>query len=332
MIRSGLRIKLAKFICCFMLIFRAFALSSSVHAAEDIASSPASAKVYSEMSENSNVAANLIAGNTFQIIEKVRDDEGAVWYRIKTDFGTMGYVRADEIERMNVEKQVMQQETPENVENSDSEDSDENDSGENEYSESVSDEGVSKEDDFSSPKREETDGEVIALANLNLRSMPSAHSNIVSKVKQGIRLKCYQKIANEAGENWYRVEYDGMEGYVIAKAVRLVKTQHSEKEEETEFETEYIMDSADSEENTEMETLPEELTQTEVSAQLEHQSNPLSTASVQFAFDVDEEPDAQKKHNRRAVDWTLITIITGEIICVTLIIVWLIKIQKLRRK
>lgn len=342
MIRSGLRIKLIKFICCFMLILMGLALSLSVQAAESTASSSVSAKVYSEMSENSNVAANLIAGNTFQIIEKVRDDEGGIWYRIKTDFGTVGYVRADEIERMNAKKQVLQQEKSENIENSESDDSDENDSiendlGENESNESVSDEeaskeDVSKEDDSSSQKSDETDGEVIALANLNLRSMPSARSNIVSKVKQGIRLKCYQKIVNDAGESWYKVEYDGMEGYVIAKAVRLVKVQHSEKEEETEFGTEHTTDPADSEENTEMEALPEEVIQTDVPEQLEQQSNPQNTVSAQFAFEVDEEPDVQKERKQRPIDWMLIMLITGEILCVVVIVVFLMKIRKLRRK
>ena len=333
MIRVGLRIKHAAFICCFILIFMC---AVNVQAAEEGISSPVSVKVYSEMSENSNIVANLIAGNTFQVTEKVSDDEGIVWYSIRTDFGTTGYVKENEMKRLNTDKQALQQQTPGNVENLKSDDTDANDLEENESDKSDTDEDVSDknafEDDISgSQKDDKVDGEVIALASLNLRSMPSANAERISKIKQGTRLPCIQKLVNDAGETWYKVEYNGTEGYVIAKAVKFEKTQHSD-EEKTESETEHATENADNEENSGTEVSSEEIIQTEVSVQKEQQSEHQSVNATQFVFAVDEEPTVPNINSRREIDWMLIALITGGILCIVVIVIFLMKIRKLRRE
>lgn len=325
MIRVGLRIKHAVFICCFLLISMC---AVSVHAVEEGITPSVSVKVYSEISENSNVVANLIAGNTFQVTEKVNDDEGMVWYRIRTDFGVAGYVKADEMKQLNTDKQAMQQETPENVENSEPDGTDEKDL---EEIEAVSDKDILEDDIPDRSKDDEVDGEVVALAALNLRSMPSANAERISQIKQGTRLSCSQKLVNDAGESWYKVEYNGMEGYVIAKAVKFVKTQNSD-EEKTEFEAEHTTDEVDGEENSEIEDLSGEILQKEVSVQEEQHSETQNANPTQFVFEVDEEPTAPNIHNQREIDWMLIVLITGGILCVTVIIIFLIKIRKLRRE
>lgn len=328
MIRVGLRIRHAVFICCFMLVFMC---AVNVQAAEEGSASPVSVKVYSEMSENSNIVANLIAGNTFQVTEKVSDDEGSVWYRIRTDFGTAGYVKADEVKRLNTDKQALQQEMPRNIENSEPDGTDAKDLEKNESDKSAPDGDVSEDDISGSQKGDGIDGEVIALASLNLRSTPSANAERISKIKQGTRLPCLRKLVNDAGESWYKVEYNGMEGYVIAKAVKFVKTQNSD-EEKTESETEYAADDADSEENSETEVLSEEIVQKEVSVRGEQHSEAQNANPTQLVFEVDEEPTAPNIHNRREIDWMLIALITGGIICVTVIVIFLMKIRKLRRE
>lgn len=329
MIRVGLRIKHAALICCFILIFMCV---GNVQAAEEGISQPVSVKVYSEMSENSNIVASLIAGNTFQVMEKVSDDEGIVWYNIRTDFGTAGYVKEDEMKRLNTDKQALQQQTPGNIENSKSDSTDANDLEENESDKSDADEDVSEDDVPGSQKDAKFDGEVIALASLNLRSMPSANAERISKIKQGTRLPCIQKLVNDAGENWYKVEYNGTEGYVIAKAVKFVKTQNSD-EEKTESETEHTStDDADNEENSGTEISSEKIIQKEASVQKEQQSEHQSVNATQFVFAVDEEPTAPNIHNRREIDWMLIALITGGILCIVVIVIFLMKIRKLRRE
>lgn len=334
MIRVGLRIKHAAFICCFILIFMC---TVNVQAAEEGISPPVSVKVYSEMSENSNVVANLIAGNTFQVTEKVSDDAGIVWYSIRTDMGTAGYVKADEMKRLNTDKQALQQQTPRNVENSEPDGTDAKDLEKNESAKSDADEDVSNENVFEdeipdSRMDGNVDGEVIALAPLNLRRMPSANAERVSKVKQGTRLPCIQKLVNDAGESWYKVEYNGMEGYVIAKAVKFEKKQHSD-EEKTESETEHTAtDDADNEKNSETEVSSEEIVQKEESVQKEQQPEHQSVNTTQFVFAVDEEPTAPDIHNRREIDWMLIALITGGILCIVVIVIFLMKIRKLRRE
>lgn len=329
MVKAGLKRKNAELVCCLLLTLMCTALSLSVRAAEEKgASSPVSVKVYSEMSDRSRVTANLIEGNTFKVLETVRDDEGETWYHIKTDFGAEGYVRADEVNRLKVEKQVLQKETQETIEDLETDDADENAFDEKTFSETVSDEETLEKDVADVKKNEESNGEIITLAVVNLRSMPSAGSKMVDKIAQGVRLTYVQKLVNDAGESWYKVEYDGTEGYVIAKAVRLVKEEQQPKEEKP------ISGKEEAEERSETETLSEEIWQEDETVQEEPkpESQNVDTAdTIPFAFEVEEDAVVQKERKHKRIDLVLIMLAIAGTFCIGAIVVFLIKIWKLRR-
>ncbi len=94
-------------------IFTAFSIYfgrdvSTVCAAEEWSiPQPSSAKIYSGMSEDSDVIANLIVGNGFEVAGAENDDAGGVWYRVRSDFGAEGYVKAGEMDRLIADAQAM---------------------------------------------------------------------------------------------------------------------------------------------------------------------------------------------------------------------------------
>ena len=73
----------------------AIVYSASAYAAE-VTGSNMSAKIYQNMSEGS-VVGNLLVGNQFEILSADVDENGAVWYKVKTDFGIEGYVTESEM-------------------------------------------------------------------------------------------------------------------------------------------------------------------------------------------------------------------------------------------
>lgn len=66
-----------------------------------------SAKVYNSMSNSSDILANLIVGNVFEVLGTENDSDGGMWYRIRTDFGVEGYVKAQELDRMITDSRAM---------------------------------------------------------------------------------------------------------------------------------------------------------------------------------------------------------------------------------
>lgn len=66
-----------------------------------------SAKVYNSMSDSSDILANLIVGNVFEVLGTENDSDGGMWYRIRTDFGVEGYVKAQELDRMITDSRAM---------------------------------------------------------------------------------------------------------------------------------------------------------------------------------------------------------------------------------
>ena len=69
---------------------------------------PASAKIYSGMSDDAGTVANLIIGNVFEVIEAESDESGGIWYKIRTDFGAEGYVKAGELDQLIAAAQITQ--------------------------------------------------------------------------------------------------------------------------------------------------------------------------------------------------------------------------------
>lgn len=85
-------IGLIMLLCCTVFSLRIFA------AEEIVMPQPTSAKLYMEMTDNSNIIANLIVGNEFEIVSEQLDDNGSRWYKVRTDFGAEGYAKASELD------------------------------------------------------------------------------------------------------------------------------------------------------------------------------------------------------------------------------------------
>lgn len=90
-------------LCLFLTIFPLQAQATE----ENGMPQPVSAKVYSSMSDSSDIIANLIVGNVFEVVGDGSDDAGGRWYRVRTDFGVEGYMKAEEFERLNTLAQAM---------------------------------------------------------------------------------------------------------------------------------------------------------------------------------------------------------------------------------
>lgn len=86
--------KIRKFAATAIVGISALMYSVSANAAE--ANGSMSAKIYQNMSEES-VVGNLLFGNQFEVISAETDESGAVWYKVKTDFGVEGYVTEKEM-------------------------------------------------------------------------------------------------------------------------------------------------------------------------------------------------------------------------------------------
>lgn len=87
--------KIKMFAAIAMLGMTVSAYSESAYATE-VTGSNMSARIYQNKSEDS-VVGNLLVGNQFEVISAETDDNGAVWYKVKTDFGLEGYVTEKEM-------------------------------------------------------------------------------------------------------------------------------------------------------------------------------------------------------------------------------------------
>lgn len=314
-----------------LLLFSCACFGIKAEAAED-SSVPASAKVYSELSDNSDIAANLIAGNLFEVLEAVSDGSGRIWYQVRTDFGVEGYVKADELDRLLMETQAMQQEAAENVENMQPEGADENvldnDSLDNAAEDGdvldnasldndALDNAAADENALDNAQGAVIEGRLITLDSVNLRSMPSTESEILTRINRNVELSYYQRYQNDIGEGWYQVDYNGMTGYVIESAAMVLQLQQEEQQE------------AD---NSEADVLDEETLQEESSVLEEIQSDTSSIGSHQAEFEVNEGTDVPKKHKHGGVDIMLVILIIGGILCIAAIVIFLKKILGLLRK
>lgn len=93
---------------CLIAVAVCTIFSSKVQGAEENGMpQPSSAKIYSSMSEGSDIIANLIVGNVFEVLSAENDPAGSTWYRVRTDFGAEGYVRAAEMDKLIMDAQTM---------------------------------------------------------------------------------------------------------------------------------------------------------------------------------------------------------------------------------
>lgn len=108
MVKSDFLKKYALRVACLMMVVVCIIFSSKAQAAEEGGmTQPSSAKIYSSMSEDSDIIANLIVGNVFEVLEAGNDASGGIWYRVRTDFGAEGYVKAEEMDKLIMDAQAM---------------------------------------------------------------------------------------------------------------------------------------------------------------------------------------------------------------------------------
>lgn len=317
--------KRIKYICCGLILLFACMMPLNVHAAEDSdIFSPASAKVYTAMSEDSDVAANLIVGSMFEVLGAESDAYGVVWYQVRTDFGVDGYVKANELDRVLQQVQEMQGQPQEPEANGNAEDAGnvENAEGsgdaENDNSEGNDEEG----NDLEGGPGEEPIGELVVLESVNLRRMPSTGSEILGRINLNTTLPYYERYINDAGEAWYRIQYENMTGYVTEGAVTLTQQEPQSSEEEPNS----------SEEETKTSVQTEQPTQENIPSQEEVQFETELITADQGEFVVDEKPDVQKKHRRRKIDGVLIILVLGGMVCIAAFVIFVKKILNLLRK
>lgn len=99
-------------VACLLVCMTCIAVPLRTHASEENALPQSlSAKVYSSMSDDSDIIANLIVGNVFEVVGDGSDSDGGKWYKVRTDFGAEGYMKAEEFDRLNMVAQAMMSST-----------------------------------------------------------------------------------------------------------------------------------------------------------------------------------------------------------------------------
>ncbi len=180
---------------CFCALCCLCMFGTRVYAAEndDIFADDATVKVYASMSEDGGITASLIDGSGFEILDTQTDEDGDIWYRIKTDFGAQGYVKSDEMERLRI--------------------SDRNDAG----------------SDASAGQQ----GELNVLETINFREQPSTDSEVIARIEHNTRIPYFEEYVDESGEVWYQVSYENMTGYVTGSAVAIVQQTQPDEDIQT---------------------------------------------------------------------------------------------------
>lgn len=314
MIRASLGIRDSKFFHCLVLVFICSALSLKVRAAqEEEILQPASVKVYSGMSDSGRITASLIFGNVFEVIEAEKDDTGVTWYRVKTDLGVEGYVKADELDRM-----ILAAQPPAEAESTAAEESGA-DAGADTPDEESSNNDMPDGGAVNNDETDMTAGEVITLDTVNLRSQPSVDSKILSKIKKDIKLSYFQRHVNDDGEVWYNVEYDGKKGYVIDRAVSIV--QEAEEAEQESYE-----------EDSSIAVVPEKALEKKEAVQKEAKPETQTAVTQGTESGAKDESDIQMGHKGMRIDFVLIMLIVGGILCTAAIVLLVKRILSLLRK
>ena len=218
---------------------------TSYAAKEYTVSGQTSQKLYEGASENSKVVANIIPGNSFTILETVKDSNGKNWHHVALSGGVTGYViasRVIEIEADAAEEAVVENtEAAENTEDNPQEqktEATEENTGDQEEAENTADRSQEQEREENEETREEAASEeltnvtVTTLSNINLRDEPSLEGDVLIVIPRGITIAPLEKIDRD-NYIWYRLSYLNQTGYIRADAVE----EHVEESEETAEET-----------------------------------------------------------------------------------------------
>lgn len=290
-----------------------FIMTIKAYAAEDSdIFSAASAKVYTSMSEDSDVAANLIMGNMFEVLDAQGDADGVIWYLVRTDFGAEGYVKADELDRVLMqEPQASMDEGAQDDENV-------------QIPENVQvPENIEGEEDSEGTNNDPT-GKLVVQEAVNLRRMPSTGSEILGRINRNTTLPYYEQITNDADEIWYRVIHEGSTGYVTDGAVTVMQQSSQPGEGEQ------VSGEAETEQDTQTQKpIQESMTiQEKKPIQEETQFETETSTITQNVFEVDNETEPQRK-GRRGLDKVMVVLSLGSVLCAAAIAVLIKKIWKL---
>ena len=218
-----------------------------------------SQKLYEDASESSKVVANIVPGNSFTILETVKDDQGRNWHHVSFPGGTTGYIIASRV--IEVEEETVEPQAEPPAENADeaAQAEEQQDQGNDEVAQEKNEGEANPLEDGENENSEENDeaddnaeGEgmanisVTTLSNTNLRDDPSLDGNILVVIPRGVTIRPLEKIARE-NFYWYRLTYLTETGYIRADAVEEIETLDEEATEEpTEETTEEIAESGTS--------------------------------------------------------------------------------------
>ena len=230
-----------------MLITGLYTMSpvTSYAAKEYTVSGQTSQKLYEGASENSKVVANIIPGNSFTILETVKDSNGKNWHHVALSGGVTGYViasrvieiEADAAEEAVVENTEAAENTEDNPQEQETEATEEN-TGDQEEAENTADRSREQEREENEEAQEKAASEeltnvtVTTLSNINLRDEPSLEGDVLIVIPRGITIAPLEKIDRD-NYIWYRLSYLNQTGYIRADAVE----EHVEESEETAEET-----------------------------------------------------------------------------------------------
>ena len=218
---------------------------TSYAAKEYTVSGQTSQKLYEGASENSKVVANIIPGNSFTILETVKDSNGKNWHHVALSGGVTGYViasrvieiEADAAEEAVVENTEAAENTEDNPQEQETEATEEN-TGDQEEAENTADRSQEQEREENEEAQEKAASEeltnvtVTTLSNINLRDEPSLEGDVLIVIPRGITIAPLEKIDRD-NYIWYRLSYLNQTGYIRADAVE----EHVEESEETAEET-----------------------------------------------------------------------------------------------
>ena len=195
-------------------------------AKEYTVSGQTSQKLYESASENGKVVANVIPGNTFTILETVKDSQGRNWHHVYLAGGTTGYIIASMVieieeevapEPVTESEEVAEEAIDDSAEEAQDQNQEENETDQAE-SESIEESSENAENEENSENEDLTNMFITILSNTNLRDEPSLDGGVLIVIPKGIRTQPDEKISKE-GYFWYRLTYLGQTGYVRADTV-----------------------------------------------------------------------------------------------------------------
>ena len=221
-------------------------------AKEYTVSGQTSQKIYDGASENGKVVANAVPGNTFTILETVKDSQGRNWHHVSLGGGTTGYIIASRVVEVEEEsapepvtepEEVAEEATEDSPEEPQDQEQEENETDQAE-SESTEEPSDNAEDEENSENEDLANMSITILSNTNLRDEPSLDGGVLVVIPKDVKTKPDEKISKN-GYFWYRLTYLGQTGYVRADTVEeSIEAPDEEAEEDSEEEiTETVSES-----------------------------------------------------------------------------------------